>query len=515
MEKYKIFRLFTVIILIGIFSLYVRNLTGWLINDDEGSYFYEFWRINNGDVPYKDFFVPEAPLSLFTGYIIFKLFGPSVFLARMLTVIVAFLTGYLIFLIGRRVYSYKVGLFGFISYLILPVVYLQARFYRSETYMVFFSTLGLLMFIKAWQDNKRLFFVYSGIFYAVSLWYKLWGALSLIALLAFILYQAFLEKKPLAIIKDILLPFLIGLSGITLFIYLIVHNMVPLFLECVVGLHMRQPTLSSSQRLATIIANIKGFLMVSPIQYGYKDKHSWLIIFSLPLAVLYLFNKRGRDIKKIFSFYIFSVSGVILTNPYGTETTRYMLYLVPVAVLVSISFIFYLIQPNKPFLVKMCGFAIFAFVMVAVFIPGFIRNAALSGIREDGTLAFAKYIRDRTAEEDYIMADYGDVTFYAKRRTTPLMAGMNKAAVDDKGITSGKLIKELGEYPVKMIVIHREGGVPQKLGLYLGTPCLPHHFSTLIESEDGPKFMGYLKKYYRLVDEFDRMGQIFDVYIKR
>ena len=185
MAKYKITNIAVIFLLIFILFLYAYNLTGWLIHDDEGGYLYQAWRMSKGDIPYTDFYSPKEPLFLFTGFVIFKFLGPDILWVRMLSVLVTIFTGYLIFLIGKRIYnSHKIAILSLISYLSLPVVYFQARLYRPDAYAVFFSTFGLFLFIKAWQDKRRVFFAYSGVFCAIALGYKLSGILGVIALLA-------------------------------------------------------------------------------------------------------------------------------------------------------------------------------------------------------------------------------------------------------------------------------------------------------------------------------------------
>jgi len=490
---------------------YIHNLTGWLIHDDEGGYLYQAWRMSEGEIPCRDFYSPKEPLFLFTGYIIFKLFGPNVFWLRMFTVVATILTAYLIFLIGRRVYSKKIAVLAPILYLILPVVYFQARFFRSDAHVVLFSTLGLFLFIKAWQDKNRQFFLYSGFFYAIALGYKFGALLGIIALLTFLIYQAVIERKLVVFLRPFI-PFISGLLVTAATIFLITRSVSPSFFDCLISHQLRQPLLSPAHILTTLGDNIRDFLMINPRQYGLRNTHSWIIICSLPVVIWYLFIV--KDLKKIFSFYIFSVI-FVLFSPYPGEIFRYLLYFLPVAVLVFTSIIFYLVDRKRTTVFRIFGLAVLLFVLVKMFIPGLIKDKAISDAREEGTLALAEYISGHTAKDDYVVADYGGVLFYARRKTTPLMAGMSKSAIENGVITSDKLIKELEGYRVKMILIHKEGGIVEDLGYYLGNQFGPHHFSSLINSSDGIKFSAYLQSHYQFVTNFNRSGQIFTVYVRK
>lgn len=500
-----------VLLLIFIFFLYSYNLTGWLIHDDEGGYLYQAWRMTEGEVPYKDFYSPKEPLFLFTGYLIFKLFGTAVFWARMFSVLITILTGYLVFLIGRRVYNYAVGLLASIFYLILPIVFSQARLYRSDAYAVFFSTLGLFLFIKAWQDNRRVFFSYSGIFYALSICYKFSGALGAIAVLLFILYQAAIEKK-YSIIKNCFLFFISGFAATMLIVIAVLSNIAPGFAACLIGHQAHQPLLAANNLLATVIGNLEDLLMIAPRQYGIGDKHTWLIILSLPVLIRYMFIK--KDLRKIFSFYAISII-FLLFNPYPGANFRYTLYFLPATILVLTSIFFIAFDRKRRAIIRGIVLLALVFSLFKVFIPGLLRDFALSGLKENSALALGEYIRGYTSDGDYVAADYGDVLFYAKRRTTPLMAAMSKSIVDCGVITSDRLINEFEKYRVKMVLIHKEGTISAGLGFIIGDLLGPHHFATLINSKDGPKFMDYLHRDFKFITNYSRSGQVFSVYVRK
>jgi 4-amino-4-deoxy-L-arabinose transferase-like glycosyltransferase len=499
------------LLLIFIFFLYSYNLTGWLIHDDEGGYLYQAWRMTEGYAPYRDFYTPKEPLFLFTGSFIFKLFGLDIFWVRMFSVVLTILTGYLIFLIGRRVYSNVIAFSAALLYLTLPIVYSQARLFRSDSHVVFFSTLGLFLFLKGWQDKTRPFFLYSGIFYAIALGYKLAAILGMSALVFFLVYEAAMRKeKRISTFLYFFIPFVSGFLVTSGIILIIVLNLSPSFLNCLINHQLGQPLLSSVHMFSTLRNNARDFFMLNSCQYDLPDTQSWLIIWSLPVIVYYLFT--SKETRKILSFYIFGVV-VLLFSPYPGEIFRYLLYFLPVAVLVFTSIIFYLLGRKRNVIVRILGLAVLLFILIKMLTSAFMKDKAIFNAKENGTLAFAGYIKNHTAEDDYVVADYGDVLFHAKRKTTPLMAGMSKSTVDNGVITSDKLISELEKYHVKMVLIHKEGGIDKKLGFYLG--ILPHHFSTLINSKDGSRFLSYLQSQYQLVADYNRSGQIFSVYVRK
>jgi hypothetical protein len=252
--------------------------------------------------------------------------------------------------------------------------------------------------------------------------------------------------------------------------------------------------------------------MIAPRQEGIGDKHPWLILLSLPLLIRYLFIK--KDLKKIFSFYGITIL-TLLFNPYPGADFRYSLYFLPTTTLILAGFSSYAFDRNRRAVIRVGALLAVVFSLMKVFIPGLLRDITLSGIKENATLAFAEYIRANTSDKDYVAADYGDIIFYAKRKTTPSMAAMSKSTVECGVITSDKLISEFEKYNVKMVLIHREGCIPADLGFFIGDLFGPHHFNTLINSPDGDKFLFYLHQRYWFMGNFKRTGQIFDVYLRK
>ncbi|MCB9008903.1 MAG: hypothetical protein H6656_16340, partial [Ardenticatenaceae bacterium] len=48
-------------------GLYLANIGGWLMHDDEGTDFYEIWRLAEGEQPGIDFLAEQQPLYLLSG----------------------------------------------------------------------------------------------------------------------------------------------------------------------------------------------------------------------------------------------------------------------------------------------------------------------------------------------------------------------------------------------------------------------------------------------------------------
>ena len=78
------------------------NLGGDLMNDDEGTYLYSAWRISAGNVPYVDFTLVQTPLSFLPTAALFKIVGPSVLAARILSYLFVLGASLLVYASARR-----------------------------------------------------------------------------------------------------------------------------------------------------------------------------------------------------------------------------------------------------------------------------------------------------------------------------------------------------------------------------------------------------------------------------
>ena len=65
------------LVVVAFGMLYLYNLGGWLVNDDEGSFLYQVWRISAGFHPYQDLFSSRWPLFLYTGGVWIQVFGAT------------------------------------------------------------------------------------------------------------------------------------------------------------------------------------------------------------------------------------------------------------------------------------------------------------------------------------------------------------------------------------------------------------------------------------------------------
>jgi hypothetical protein len=65
--------------------LYLYNLDGSLMHDDEGTDLYEVWRVQQGETPGVDFMAEQQPVYLLSGAAIVDQFGHDILPFRLLS----------------------------------------------------------------------------------------------------------------------------------------------------------------------------------------------------------------------------------------------------------------------------------------------------------------------------------------------------------------------------------------------------------------------------------------------
>jgi hypothetical protein len=73
---------------IASFVTLVVSANVWISVYDEGFVLFDAWRILNGDVPYRDFWTQHAPGQFYLLAALFKIFGPSVIIERLLDAVI-------------------------------------------------------------------------------------------------------------------------------------------------------------------------------------------------------------------------------------------------------------------------------------------------------------------------------------------------------------------------------------------------------------------------------------------
>jgi hypothetical protein len=107
-------------------------------------------------------------------------------------------------------------------------------------------------------------------------------------------------------------------------------------------------------------------------------------------------------------------------------------------------------------------------------------------------------IRSNTDPRAYVLSDYQELNFHAKRRSTYQGAEISAALVEQGQITAKQLIAEMETYDVKMVILDV-------------SPETGHQLITL---PDYTSFVSYLERNFDLLGRFSRSEQLLEVHLR-
>ena len=121
-------------------------------------------------------------------------------------------------------------------------------------------------------------------------------------------------------------------------------------------------------------------------------------------------------------------------------------------------------------------------------------------LRENDTMQLAEYVAARTTPDELVLSDYGGINFFTNRFSIYEASIIAGAQIDAGVVTGELLIDRIQREPVKMVLLHVDGGVPP-----------PHHLVNLVDYE---AFRLYLQEHFTLDSTYNRAGQEIEVYIR-
>lgn len=218
----------------------------------EATYGMAAWRIVDGDIPYRDFFHAQAPLSPFLLAFVFLIFGVGVIQARLFLVFFTTFTCFMIFLAGKKI-DYKTGLLGSLTFAVAPISVLYGMLAVNDFIAMTFCVIGyffLTPVIMGYQDKRdslteRNSLILAGFFTSVGVMVKIIVAPILIAFIVTLIAEGRLVevdindqiKNMFFLIIGFIIPLLVVFSP---FYFLFGDD----FLKQVLGQHVSKGSLS-------------------------------------------------------------------------------------------------------------------------------------------------------------------------------------------------------------------------------------------------------------------------------
>jgi len=467
----------SVSLVVGVFGLlYLYNIEGWLINDDEGSFLYQTWRISEGEQPYQDLFTSRWPLFLYTGGGWMRAFGASVVPMRTLSICLTLGTAIIIFLMAHQTLPAEAALLSMVVFLLHPSVVRFGRSFQPEPFYLFFSMLGLYLVARGQAKGGVFPFFGAGFAFAIASMYKLLAALVLMGSVLFLVATWLRNRKPQRRIVistlALLLPYGI-LFGLVSGCFMMA---IPHFYDSVIGVNIAQGQEMSPLAVALIGIEFLGvnlfttplFLLALPAAWqGWRDgQGTALLSWQLPTALAFLLLSRD-----LFP--------------------RLLLYLVPsLVVLFAAS-----LEPIR--LLSRRSWLLLA-VVCLVIVPWTVNDSQMLLRSEHATMDIVRYIQTHTPPGTYVLSDYQELNFYARRPSTYSGAELSHVILAGGTIKGTDLIKEIESCDVGMVLVD----VSPQTGLHI------------MSLHDYDEFHAYLQQHFALLETLPRNGQLLEVYYR-
>lgn len=211
-------------------------------------------------------------LLLGTGPFPAALFGVATFIGTIV----------LLYLIGKSLYGYRVGLVAAFLYSFYPMAVLLSPSVGDDVPMTFFAVLAVFLLVKGAMDNKNRkgYYIFSGFAGVLSFGVSASGAIILVFIMAFLIVKFLYEigYQRLLDIVSLLLGIVMCLMLIAIFSYLQSGNPTYAF------------TTVYSCYASGNYTNGNGGNSLCPSQSGYADQLSSYISFALPYNFSNIYN---------------------------------------------------------------------------------------------------------------------------------------------------------------------------------------------------------------------------------
>jgi len=458
-------------------TLYFYNLGGWLIEDDEGSFLYQAWRVSEGDRPYADFFTSDWPLFPYTAGTLMDLLGRSIVAIRAVSVLLTLTSALIVFLLARRFLPAEGAWLAMLTFLLHPQVFFYGRRLYPEPFMLLFVALGLYLFDRSWHEQRGRLLTVAGLSFGIATFYKPSGLLPLVGCWLWAIIDAWQQRTIwrswILQTMTIMLPFglLVGLSFLGLAYW------EPAFYSSAVGVHLTHEQGSGGMQVV-----VPGVVLL----LSYLLRYLPLMVFVLPAA----WTSRRED--KRWTLISWQLPTVLVFLVLSRELfMRHLFYLVPsLAILFAIA-----LDPLR----RWAGRSfLFVAVIGAVLLPWMLEDTMQAMRTESDTARIVKLIRNQTDDKAYLISDYQELNFHAARRSTYLGAEISLVMIRSGRITGAQLIEEIKENPVKMVILD----------------VSPETAHQLVNLADYEQFHSYVEENFELLGRFPRSRQLLEIYIR-
>jgi 4-amino-4-deoxy-L-arabinose transferase-like glycosyltransferase len=280
----------------------------------------------------------------------YLIFGFSETLTKILTPFIAsILTGLIIFLIGKKIYNKKIGFIASLIGVTIPSFVTYSVLFYTDILFTFYFTLFALSSIMAIKDEKKKYWVVSGVFGAFALLTKTPGYAIFPFLILVFIYQIYKKNQLSGLIKDYLIIILIIviISGPYFLRSYVYYNTPSCALtlfsgaKCSISFDYKNeaPKLPSGPAANVLQDGLMNYIFFA---YGINQIGPFIfpfVFFGFLCGLAVMSYKREKtDIVLILSLISFIPLLLYISTGRGEDTARYTLSLVPIIALVSANY---------------------------------------------------------------------------------------------------------------------------------------------------------------------------------
>ncbi len=443
-----------------------RNLCERQVHDDEGIYLYSAWRVSEGEIPYRDFFDPQAPLShLLLGYI-FRITGPSLLVARLGSALAMSLATILIYMIGKTILNRICAVVSSALFIFHPLTFSQGRLFMPESFMILFYLAGVYLVVRGIRTKKLTPWFLAGVSFGLGTASKLFGVLSIVGLFIFfiilLLWKGVEVKINLKRVGSVALGFS---TAILLILVLLSFHTSNLHYD-LIGHHAAKGAPPMGDKI--------GIFQI----FFRESQNSFLGVLSIVCFLWFLMKRRPERL--YISLSLILPAFFLLTHTVFVR--RHLISIVPFLCLMASGPLAIPGQWKKGVgILTTCIFGIVSFPLY--FGPSWSENAWFPQY-EVGMGPVIEYIRDKTDAEAYVFCDYPSINFLAQRKLPPRLVDVGSTSTKSGVLDCNEIVYELENVRPAMLLI-RSGP--------------PHHISALKKYRrklNYDRFMTYVEAAY-------------------
>lgn len=248
----------------------------------EATYGMAAWRIVEGEIPYRDFYHAQPPISPFLLAFVFLLFGVGVIQGRLFLVFFTTFSTLMIYLVGKRI-DYKTGLLGGLVFAVASVSVTYGMRVLNDFIAMTFCVIGyyfltsvLMNYNERDVSAERNNLVLAGLFVGIGILVKTIVVPIFLAFIVILIMEGkFAKVNPFDQVKNAIfltIGFILPFLFIMLPFYLVIGDS---FVEQVLGQHLAKESVPLIER------------WIFPLRYLILDNSYFFAFFalSIPFAI--------------------------------------------------------------------------------------------------------------------------------------------------------------------------------------------------------------------------------------